>query len=230
MKKVLCGIIPLILVLVLCTGCGSMERVDYQAVLLDYLSNRYPDDTFTVDSNQIGTEGNTANSFSVYFRSENIPNAPIVASRRKYEGDFVFYDNYIKYYLKADMEKYVHDIAEKNFGECKVYMRFNEYRQCLPESFHTDATAEDYLKIGQPCSFDVVLPPEHTTLEDAREGLEPFKSEFEKRSFDKIIIAVYFLPDIESYEAGHVYTSSEYINANVNHRVVGSFDVSKEIE
>ena len=200
MKKLLCGIIPLVLVLVLCTGCGSMERVDYQAVLLDYLSNRYPDDTFTVDSNQIGTEGNTANSFSVYFRSENNPNAPIVASRRKYEGDFVFYDNYIKYYLKADMEKYVHDIAEKYFGECKVYMRFNEYRQCLPESFHTDATAEDYLKTGQACSFTVFISPGHITLEDAREQLKSFQSEFEKRSFDKMIVEVLILPDIESFE------------------------------
>ncbi|MBR5165596.1 MAG: hypothetical protein IKW87_08580 [Ruminococcus sp.] len=227
MKKLLCGIIPLILVLVLCTGCGSMEREDYQAVLLDYLSNRYPDDTFTVSSNQIDTEGNTQDLFSVYFCSGKFPNGGIIAWAEKVDGKYSFEDNYMKYYLKNDIEAYVHDIAEKYFGECKLFVDFSNYRQCLPESFPTDATAEDYLKIGQPCSFDVLLPPEHTTLEEAREGLEPFKSEFEKRGFDKMIVAVYFLPDIESYEAGHVYTSSEYINANVNHRVVGSFEVSK---
>ena len=200
MKKLLCGIISLVFVLVLCTGCGSMERVDYQAVLLDYLSNRYPDDTFTVDSDQIGTERNTADSFSVYFRCESIPNAPIVASRRKEEENFIFYDNYMKYHLKADMEEYVHDIAEKYFGECKVYMHFSEYRRCLPESFPTDATAEDYLKTGQACSFTVFISPGHITLEDAREQLKSFQSEFEKRSFDKMIVEVLILPDIESFE------------------------------
>ena len=227
MKKLLCGIISLVFVLALCTGCGSMERVDYQAVLLDYLSNRYPDDTFTVSSNQIDTEGNTQDLFSVYFCSRKFPNGGIIAWAEKVDGKYSFEDNYMKYVLKEDIEAYVHDIAEKYFGECKVFVRFSNYRQCLPESFPTDATAVDFLKIGEPCSFDVLLPPEHTTLEDAREGLEPFKSEFEKRGFDKMIVAVYFLPDIESYEAGHVYTSSEYINANVNHRVVGSFEVSK---
>lgn len=207
-----------------------MERVDYEAVLLNYLSNRYPDDTFTVDPDQTETEGNRPELFSVYFCSEKFPDEGIKAWAEKVDGKYNFEDNYMKYYLQNDIEAYVHDIAEKYFGECKVFVRFSNYRHCLPESFPTDATAEDFLKIGQPCSFDVLLPPEHTTLEEAREGLEPFKSEFEKRSFDKILIAVYFLPDIESYEAGHVYTSSEYINANVNHRVVGSFDVSKEIE
>ena len=210
-----------------CTGCGSMERVDYQAVLLDYLSNRYPDDNFTISSNQLTTEGNNPNLFSVYFRSEKYPDEGIIAWAENVDGKYNFEDNYMKYYLRDDIAARGHDIAEKCFGECKVAVGYSNYRRCLPESFPTDATAEDYLEIGQPCSFDVLLPPEHTTLEEAREGLEPFKSEFEKRGFDKMIVAVYFLPDIESYEAGHVYTSSEYINANVNHRVVGSFEVSK---
>ena len=200
MKKLLCGIIPLVLVLVLCTGCGSMERVDYQAVLLDYLSNRYPDDTFTVDSNQIGTERNTVDSFSVYFRSESIPGAPIVAWRKKVDGQYTFKDNYMKYYLKADMEEYVHNIAEKYFGECKVYMHFGEYRLCLPESFPTDATAEDFLKTGQDCSFVVFISPGHITLEDAREEFKTFKSAFEKRNFDNVGMGAYILPDTESFK------------------------------
>lgn len=224
MKKLLCGIIPLVLVLVLCTGCGSMERVDYQAVLLDYLSNRYPDDTFTVDSNQIGTERNTADSFSVYFRCESIPNAPIVASRRKYEGDFVFYDNYIKYYLKADMEKYVHDIAEKYFGECKVYMHFSEYRRCLPESFPTDATAEDYLKTGQSCSFVIFISPGHIKLEEAREEFKTFKSAFEKLKFDNAGMGAYILPDTESFEkTDSFYGPNDNFNDRKKFDYVGGF-------
>ena len=86
MKKLLCGIIPLVLVLVLCTGCGSMERVDYEAVLLNYLSNRYPDDTFTVSSNQLDTGNNTPEEFFLHFRSEKYPDEGIIAWRKKLMG------------------------------------------------------------------------------------------------------------------------------------------------
>ncbi|MBO7394669.1 MAG: hypothetical protein J6U16_00945, partial [Ruminococcus sp.] len=66
MKKLITIIMAAVMTgMLFCTGCDSIERVDYQAVLLEYLSNRYPDDNFTVDSDQIGTERNTADSFSV---------------------------------------------------------------------------------------------------------------------------------------------------------------------
>ena len=217
--------------MLLCTGCGSMERVDYQAVLLDYLSNRYPDDTFTVSSNQLDTGENTPELFFLHFRSEKYPDEGIIAWAEKVDGKYNFEDNYMKYYLQNDIEAYVHDIAEKYFVECKVFVDFSNYRQCLPESFPTDATAEDYMMIGQPCLFDIFVSPGHITLEDARKELEPFKTEFEKRSFDQMTVVVCLLPDIESYEkADSIYTPTELINANRNHRVVGSFDVSKEIE
>ena len=145
MKKLITIIMAAVMTgMLLCTGCGSMERVDYEAVLLNYLSNRYPDDTFTVDPDQTETEGNRPELFSVYFCSEKFPDEGIKAWAEKVDGKYNFEDNYMKYYLQNDIEAYVHDIAEKYFGECKVFVRFSNYRQCLPESFPTDATAEDY--------------------------------------------------------------------------------------
>ncbi|SEL44509.1 hypothetical protein SAMN02910353_02624 [Ruminococcus sp. YRD2003] len=177
-----------------------MKRVDYEAVLLDYLSNRYPDDNFTVSSNQLTTEGNNPNLFSVYFRSERFPDEGIKAWAEKVDGKYNFEDNYMKYYLQNDIEAYVHDIAEKSFGECKVFVDFSNYRHCLPESFPTDATAEDFLKTGEACYFVVFVSPGHISLQDAREELKNYKSELEKCEFENIGSAVYILPDIESFE------------------------------
>ena len=200
MKKLLCGIISLVLVLVLCTGCGSMERVDYEAVLLEYLSNRYPDDTFTVSSNQLDTGNNTPEEFFLHFRSEKYPDEGIIAWRKKVDGQYIFRDNYMKYVLKEDIEAYVHDIAEKYFGECKVFVDFSNYRHCLPESFPTDATAEDFLKTGEDCYFVVYVSPGHISLQDAREELKNYKSELEKCEFENIGSVVYIIHDTESFE------------------------------
>ena len=64
------------------------------------------------------------------------------------------------------------------------------------------------MMVGQPCLFDVVLPPEQITLEEAREELEPFKSKLEKRGFEKMTLGIYILPDSESYEeAEWIYDS-----------------------
>lgn len=203
MKKIAIIISVLIAGLLLCTGCS--ERVDYQAVLLDYLSNRYPDDTFTVSSNQLDTGNNTPEEFFLHFRSEKYPDEGIIAWRKKVDGQYIFSDNYMKYVLKEDIEAYVHDIAEKYFGECKVFVDFSNYRQCLPESFPTDATAEDYLKTGQDCYFLVYVSPGHISLQDAREELKNYKSELEKCEFENIGSAVYIVNDAESFKNTNSY-------------------------
>ncbi len=200
MKKLITIIMAAVMTgMLLCTGCGSMERVDYEAVLLNYLSNRYPDDTFTVDPDQTETEGNRPELFSVYFCSEKFPDEGIKAWAEKVDGEYTFDDNYMKYYLQNDIEAYVHDIAEKYFGECKVFVRFSNYRHCLPESFPTDATAEDFLKTGEDCYFLVYVSPGHISLQDAREELKNYKSELEKCEFENIGSTVYIVNDAESF-------------------------------
>lgn len=225
MKKQITMIISLLMAGILfCTGCAE-QQVDYKGILLDYLNNRYPDDTFTLSPNQLTTERNTKDSYFFFFRSEKFPGKSIVACRDKVDGQYRFDDNYLKYYLQDDIENYMHDIAEKSFGECKVFVRFSNYFQTLPESFPTDATAEDYMMVGQPCLFDVVLPPEQITLEEAREALEPFKSELEKRGFEKMTLGIYILPDNESYEeAEWIYGSMDYFK---DPKWVGGISVSE---
>lgn len=88
---------------------------------------------------------------------------------KKVDGQYIFRDNYMKYVLKEDIEAYVHDIAEKYFGKCKAFLRFSNYRRCLPESFPTDATAEDFLKAEEDCYFVVFVSPGHISLQDAKE-------------------------------------------------------------
>ncbi|MBR3422316.1 MAG: hypothetical protein IKG98_09700 [Ruminococcus sp.] len=232
MKKLLCGIIPLVLVLVLCTGCGSMERVDYQAVLLDYLSNRYPDDTFTVSSNQLDTGENTPELFFLHFRSEKYPDEGIIAWAEKVDGEYTFDDNYMKYYLRDDIAARGHDIAEKCFGECKVAVGYSNYRRCLPESFPTDATVEDFLqaedslKNKEDYHFIVYVPLGQLQSWEAkikvREELKDFDYALENSIFKDSWFAVYIPPDNETYEKLTTIDSTSTFRERSNYTWVGS--------
>lgn len=184
--------------LLLCTGCASAESP--KDALMDYMRKRYPEDRFTWNHNELGGEGkNTAETFEIILNSENFPDAEIHAARWKVDGTFVYADNYMAYYLEDDVNAYMHEIAEEYFGECKVYVHFS-YGKMASSTFPTDATAEDYLKSKPGCSSAVFISPGHITIEDAKEGFQQLKTEYEKRQFDTVGAGVYILPDAESYE------------------------------
>lgn len=184
--------------LLLCTGCASAESP--KDALMNYMSDRYPEDHFTWVYNELVGEGrNTAETFEIILNSNNFPDAEIHAARWKTNGEFVYADNYMAYYLEDDVNAYMHDIAEEYFGECKVYVHFS-YGKMASSTFPTDATAEDYLKSKPDCIFAIYLPPDHISTEAAKEGLKQLEFKYETQQYERVEAAVYMLPDAESYE------------------------------
>jgi len=184
--------------LLLCTGCISVD--DPQTKLLQYMENRYPDDNFTWIHNVVGGEGkNTFETFEIIMESEKFPDAEIHAARWKSNGEFIYADNYMAYYLEDDVNAYMHEIAEDCFGECKVYVHFS-YGKMASSAFPTNATAEDYLKSMPSCGFAVYLAPEGHSKEDALTALTVFQDTLTQKKYYSITGGVRIIKDKEAYE------------------------------
>ena len=185
--------------LLLCTGCApSAEKP--QKALMQYMENRYPEDNFTWWYNALGGEGeNTYQTYEIIMHSEKYLDAAIHAARWKKDGEFVYADNYMAFYLQDDVETFMQQMAEKYFGECKVYEYISKGK-LVSSAFPVDATAEDYLKSKPQCIITVFLSPERITLDNAKEKYKQFEAEFAEQQYEKVGVSVYWLPDAESYE------------------------------
>mgnify|MGYP003295247554 CR=1 FL=1 len=184
--------------LLLCTGCAPSAE-EPQKALMRYMENRYPEDNFTWWYNALGGEGeNTYQTFEIIMHSEKYPDAAIHAARWKKDGEFIYADNYMAYYLQDDVEAFMQQMAEKYFGECKVYEHISNGK-LVGSNFPTDATVEDYLKSKPSCSFAVFISPGHITLDEAKRKMEQFEAEFEDRQYDKVGAGVYIIPNAEDY-------------------------------
>ncbi len=185
--------------LLLCTGCASSAE-EPQKALMRYMENRYPEDNFTWWYNALGGEGeNTYETFEIILNSEKYPDAAIHAARWKKDGEFVYADNYMAFYLQDDVEAFMQQMAEEYFGECKVYEYISKGK-LVSSAFPVDATAEDYLKSKPQCIITVFLSPERITLDNAKEKYKQFEAEFAEQQYEKVGVSVYWLPDAESYE------------------------------
>ncbi len=190
--------------LLLCTGCAPSAK-ESQKALMQYMENRYPEDNFTWWYNALGGEGeNTYQTYEIIMHSEKYPDAAIHAARWKKDGEFIYADNYMAYYLQDDVEAFMQQMAEEYFGECKVYVHFS-YGKLVSSAFPTNATAEDYLKSKPGCIFAIYLSPDCITKEEAKDGFGKLESEYETRQFEKVEAAVYILPDAESYKMTDSY-------------------------
>ena len=159
--------------------------------------------------------------------TEKYPDAKIVARREKTNWKYSFEDNYMRYYMQDKLEEYMHNTAEEYFGECKVFVDFSIYH-CLPESFPTDATAEDFLKHESLFNFDVIISPENITYGKARKGYKELEialeKEFEEYSRGYIDVCVYYALDAETFEKTESYddsTGEDAIGNKDNYRYVG---------
>ena len=184
--------------LLLCTGCAPSAK-ESQKALMRYMENRYPEDNFTWWYNALGGEGeNTYQTYEIIMHSEKFPDAAIHAARWKKDGEFIYADNYMAYYLQDDVEAFMQQMAEEYFGECKVYEHISNGK-LVGSNFPTDATVEDYLKSKPSCSFAVFISPGHITLDEAKRKMEQFEAEFEDRQYDKVGAGVYIIPNAEDY-------------------------------
>ena len=208
-------------------GCGAVRQETNPAdELMQYLKNRYPEDSFTWVCNELRPSDASSGSFAICVKSAGFPDADLRAARWKNGDKMVYADNYMAYYLRSDVEAYMHDIAEEYFGECKVFMHVSSGKY-TSEQFSTDATAEDYLRSKPDCSFSIYLPPDDLSAEKAKTALELFQADLYEKDFRKISGGVDMITDAEAYENCSSYDGP---NGSIYDRngldFVGGFEVS----
>ena len=185
--------------LLLCTGCAPSAE-EPQKALMRYMENRYPEDNFTWWYNALGGEGeNTYETFEIILNSEKYPDAAIHAARWKKDGEFVYADNYMAFYLQDDVEAFMQQMAEEYFGECKVYEHISSGK-LVGSNFPTDATVEDYLKSKPGCSIAIYLAPEGQTKADAQENLIKFQDMLTEKQYYNVSGGVRIISDQATYD------------------------------
>ena len=189
---VLCGAAFL-----LCSGCGTNKNP--AADLLQYMENRYPEDDFTLDHYELQSEQNTYQITEIIITSAQFPDGEIHAKRWKTDKQWFYADNYMAFLLHDDIEACVHEIAERCFGECKVYMS-SKWNSVVSSDFPTYANADYYLRSKPECGFAIYLPPDKLSMAEARERLELFKTELSNKEYDTIGVGVDIVADADAYE------------------------------
>ena len=212
--------------LFLLSGCGAVRQENNPAdELIQYLKNRYPEDSFTWVCNELRPSDASSGSFAICAKSAKFPDADLRAARWKHGDTMVYADNYMAYYLQSDVETYMHDIAEDYFGECKVFMHVSS-GMYTSEKFPTDATAEDYLRSKPDCSFSIYLPPDKLSADNAKTALDRFQADLYEKDFSKISGGVDMITDAETYQNCNSYDGP---NGSIYDRngldFVGGFEV-----
>ena len=83
---------------------------------------------------------------SVYVHPKSNPYRHVVVDVENKDGMTYFHDNYVGYLKKAELEKYIYELAKPIYGECKVYI--HPYGFSLDDSFNKDTDLRIYASKG----------------------------------------------------------------------------------
>ena len=194
--------------LLLSSGCGGGNASG--EALLRYLTERYPNDQFTLDHYELQSENNDLQAAEIIVTSSKFPEGEIHAKRWKKNGEWLYADNYPVFLLRDSVTETVHAAAENVFGSCKVFMQFKPTAVLSP-GFPADADALYFLRSGSGCAFAVYLPPTAEAAQDGRlnrETVRQFAAAVEEQAFYETCYAVVLMKDEEGYALVQNYTGA----------------------
>ena len=85
------------------SGC-VLNRPDTQRMLIKYMNNRYPDETFTVEWTDWISYDNEKYITTVHFSTDEFPDGVVEAYIAKENGVWIYRDNYILLRNKEEIE------------------------------------------------------------------------------------------------------------------------------
>ena len=102
----------------------------------------------------------------VYMNPVEHPEWQVLAEHEEKNGKVIFHDNYVGYLKKRELEKYIHDLIQPIYGECRVYIR--PYGFSLDDSWNRDT---DILTYTSKAGFATLIYT-HGNLDMREENLE----------------------------------------------------------
>ena len=145
-----------------------LTRKDYMNAAEYYMQQKY-DENF--ESEYI-YEG------SVYVHPKSNPYRHVVVDVETKDGMTYFHDNYVGYLKKAELEKYIYELAKPIYGECKVFIEPHGFG--LDDNWNKDTDMKMYAEKGD-YTTDIM------TIDDASNIEKKFKILLDKFEDEKLL-------------------------------------------
>ena len=176
-----------------------LTRKDYMNAAEYYMQQKY-DENF--ESEYI-YEG------SVYVHPKSNPYRHVVVDVETKDGMTYFHDNYVGYLKKAELEKYIYELAKPIYGECKVYI--HPYGFSLDDSFNKDTDLMTYVSNGN-YALDIFT---YENAENMETELNKTCSIFIENKLECNVINVTYitqenLSSLEEINIDKIYNSKDY--------------------
>ena len=115
---------------------------------------------------------------SVYVHPKSNPYRHVVVDVETKDGMTYFHDNYVGYLKKAELEKYIYELAKPIYGECKVFIE--PYGFGLYDNWNKDTDMKMYAEKGD-------YTTEIMTIDDASNIEKKFKILLDKFEDEKLL-------------------------------------------
>ena len=115
---------------------------------------------------------------SVYVHPKSNPYRHVVVDVENKDGMTYFHDNYVGYLKKAELEKYIYELAKPIYGECKVFIEPHGFG--LDYNWNKDTDMKMYAEKGN-------YTTEIMTIDDASNIEKKFKMLLDKFEDEKLL-------------------------------------------
>ena len=115
---------------------------------------------------------------SVYVHPKSNPYRHVVVDVENKDGMTYFHDNYVGYLKKAELEKYIYELAKPIYGECKVFIEPHGFG--LDDNWNKDTDMKMYAEKGN-------YTTEIMTIDDASNIEKKFKILLDKFEDEKLL-------------------------------------------
>ena len=115
---------------------------------------------------------------SVYVHPKSNPYRHVVVDVENKDGMTYFHDNYVGYLKKAELEKYIYELAKPIYGECKVFIEPHGFG--LDDNWNKDTDMKMYAEKGD-------YTTEIMTIDDASNIEKKFKILLDKFEDEKLL-------------------------------------------
>ena len=143
-------------------------RKDYMNAAEYYMQQKY-DENFESEYIYDG---------SVYVHPKSNPYWHVVVDVENKDGMTYFHDNYVGYLKKAELEKYIYELAKPIYGECKVFIEPHGFG--LDDNWNKDTDMKMYAEKGD-------YTTEIMTIDDASNIEKKFKILLDKFEDEKLL-------------------------------------------
>ena len=115
---------------------------------------------------------------SVYVHPKSNTYRHVVVDVENKDGMTYFHDNYVGYLKKAELEKYIYELAKSIYGECKVFIEPHGFG--LDDNWNKDTDMKMYAEKGN-------YTTEIMTIDDASNIEKKFKILLDKFENEKLL-------------------------------------------